>query len=96
VILLSTQNGEARKGKMTVVEAGRKGGQKTASTHGREFYEKIGRRGGEKVSSERGSEFFSEIGRKGGENRGNKTAGTKGGSNQQRRSQLSQHDKELT
>ncbi|MGD6853358.1 MAG: KGG domain-containing protein, partial [Candidatus Bathyarchaeia archaeon] len=39
---------------MTVAEAGRKGGQKTAATHGREFYEEIGRKGGEKVSSERG------------------------------------------
>ena len=29
---------------MTVAEAGRKGGEKTASTHGREFYEEIGRK----------------------------------------------------
>ena len=57
---------EERKGKMTVAEAGRKGGEKTASTHGREFYEKIGRKGGEKVSMERGPEFYSEIGSKGG------------------------------
>ena len=37
------------KGKMTVQEAGRKGGMKTAETHGREFYEKIGQKGGQKV-----------------------------------------------
>jgi uncharacterized protein len=58
---------EERKGKMTVAEAGRKGGEKTASTHGREFYEEIGRKGGEKVSKERGPEFYSEIGSKGGQ-----------------------------
>ena len=33
---------------MTVREAGRKGGQKTASTHGHEFYEEIGQKGGAK------------------------------------------------
>ena len=39
---------ENRKGKMTVAEAGRKGGEKTSQTHGREFYEEIGRKGGRK------------------------------------------------
>lgn len=34
---------------MTVQEAGRKGGEETARTHGREFYEEIGRKGGQKV-----------------------------------------------
>jgi uncharacterized protein len=66
VNILSTR-AEERKGKMTVAEAGRKGGEKTASTHGREFYEEIGRKGGEKVSMERGPEFYSEIGSKGGQ-----------------------------
>ena len=37
------------KGKMTVEEAERKGGQRTALTHGREFYSEIGQRGGQKV-----------------------------------------------
>jgi general stress protein YciG len=32
---------------MTVEEAGRKGGQRTAETHGREFYSEIGKKGGE-------------------------------------------------
>ena len=33
-------------GKMTVEEAGRKGGETTKETHGREFYQEIGRKGG--------------------------------------------------
>ncbi len=36
------------KGGMTVSEAGRMGGEKTAETHGREFYEEIGHKGGQK------------------------------------------------
>jgi general stress protein YciG len=31
---------------LTVKEAGRKGGQKTAQTHGPEFYSEIGSKGG--------------------------------------------------
>jgi uncharacterized protein len=38
-----------RKGKMTVEEAGRMGGEKTSETHGPEFYSKIGHKGGQKV-----------------------------------------------
>jgi general stress protein YciG len=38
-----------RKGEMTVSEAGRMGGEKTAETHGREFYEEIGHKGGQRV-----------------------------------------------
>ncbi len=34
------------KGKMTVEEAGRKGGERTSETHGREFYSSIGQKGG--------------------------------------------------
>jgi len=77
VNFLSTRTEEARKGKMTVAEAGRKGGQKTAATHGREFYEEIGRKGGEKVSSERGPEFYSEIGSKGGSERAKQHEGSR-------------------
>jgi len=43
---LTAQN---KKGKMTVAEAGRKGGEKTARTHGEEFYSEIGRKGGQRV-----------------------------------------------
>jgi uncharacterized protein len=40
---------EKSKGKMTVEEAGRLGGEKTAETHGPEFYSEIGSKGGQKV-----------------------------------------------
>ena len=36
-------------GTMTVQEAGRKGGMKTAQTHGKDFYEEIGHKGGQRV-----------------------------------------------
>lgn len=59
------------KGEMTVSEAGKRGGEKTAETHGHEFYEEIGRKGGQKggeTTSERyGHEFYEEIGHKGGQ-----------------------------
>ncbi|MFA7253606.1 MAG: KGG domain-containing protein [Patescibacteria group bacterium] len=58
-------------GDMTVREAGRKGGQRTSQTHGREFYEEIGHMGGAKggraTSQKYGPEFYSEIGHKGGQ-----------------------------
>ncbi len=59
-----------KKGEMTVEEAGHKGGEKTAKTHGREFYEEIGRKGGEKVKEEKGPEFYHKIGEKGGKKGG--------------------------
>jgi len=37
------------KGKVSVSEAGRRGGEKTSKTHGREFYQEIGHKGGQKV-----------------------------------------------
>lgn len=46
-------HGKSQKGsekqQMTVAEAGRRGGRRTAETHGREFYEEIGHKGGQKV-----------------------------------------------
>jgi general stress protein YciG len=63
---MQDKNSKDSKQPMTVKEAGRKGGLKTAATHGREFYEEIGRKGGEKVFGTYGPEFYSEIGRKGG------------------------------
>ena len=45
MILLNEKN----RGKMTVEEAGRMGGQKTSETHGPEFYSEIGSKGGQKV-----------------------------------------------
>ncbi|HUL62586.1 MAG TPA: hypothetical protein VLT35_05940 [Methanocella sp.] len=58
------------KGGMTVREAGHKGGEETAKTHGREFYEEIGHKGGEKTAETHGKEFYEEIGHKGGEKGG--------------------------
>lgn len=59
------------KGAISVQEAGRKGGERTASTHGHEFYSEIGHKGGAKggraTSEKYGPEFYSEIGHKGGQ-----------------------------
>lgn len=65
---------KSSKGDMPVSEAGRKGGEKTAKTHGHEFYEDIGHKGGEKTAETHGHEFYEEIGHKGGE-----VGGPKGG-----------------
>jgi general stress protein YciG len=50
---------DRRKGKMTVEEAGRLGGEKTSETHGEEFYSEIGHKGGQKVKRliEEGKEY---------------------------------------
>lgn len=61
------QNKNQGGGKMTVEEAGRKGGEATRNEHGPEFYSEIGRKGGESVSQDR--QHMSDIGRKGGEAR---------------------------
>ncbi len=42
-------NEKPRKGKMTVAEAGRKGGKSTSATHGKDFYKAIGHKGGTRV-----------------------------------------------
>ena len=36
-------------GTMSVNEAGRRGGEATSQSHGREFYERIGHKGGQRV-----------------------------------------------
>ena len=54
------------KKKMTVEEAGRKGGARTALTRGRQFYQEIGRKGGEARRGKLGPEGYRELGRKGG------------------------------
>jgi general stress protein YciG len=63
---------------------GRKGGERTAETHGRQFYQEIGRKGGEARAEDLGPEGYSALGRKGGEkvsqNRAHMSAiGKKGG-----------------
>jgi uncharacterized protein len=44
----NAKNTNPNQGQMTVQEAGELGGQRTAETHGREFYEEIGHKGGQK------------------------------------------------
>jgi uncharacterized protein len=60
-------NNELNKGGMTVSEAGRKGGKKTAETHGQAFYQSIGKKGGESRKRELGHNGYVDLGRKGGE-----------------------------
>src|SRR5262245_42983215 len=62
--MASDDRGAAKK--MTVEEAGRRGGARTAETHGRQFYQEIGRKGGEARRGKLGSEGYRELGRKGG------------------------------
>ncbi|HUO55874.1 MAG TPA: KGG domain-containing protein [Candidatus Paceibacterota bacterium] len=46
---MANRKNNTGRGSMTTSEAGKKGGDKTASTHGREFYQEIGHKGGQKV-----------------------------------------------
>ena len=45
---------------MTVEEAGRRGGLKTAETHGEEFYSEIGRKGG-KIGGPKGGQRVRKL-----------------------------------
>ncbi len=67
-------NAEKRKGKMTVEEAGRMGGEKTSETHGPEFYSEIGSKGGSKRAMQHegsaeaaGKTSLEEAGHRGGQ-----------------------------
>ena len=51
---------EEKKGKMTVQEAGRKGGLKTSEIHGEEFYSEIGRKGG-KIGGSKGGQRVRKL-----------------------------------
>lgn len=51
--------------KMTVVEAGRKGGLACREKHGPEHHKELGKRGGA-ATAQRGSEHFKSIGKLGG------------------------------
>src|SRR5260221_33322 len=57
------------KGDITVRQAGRKGGKKTATKHGADFYREIGRRGGQARKKQLGAGGYADLGRKGGEAR---------------------------
>ena len=48
------------KGKMTVEEAGRKGGLRTSETHGEQFYSEIGRKGG-KIGGPKGGQRVRKL-----------------------------------
>jgi general stress protein YciG len=50
---------ENNKESMSVNEAGRRGGEATSKTHGREFYEEIGHKGGE-IGGQRVRELIEE------------------------------------
>jgi general stress protein YciG len=52
------------KGKMTVEEAGRRGGLRTSATHGEEFYSAIGRKGG-KIGGPKGGQRVRKLIREG-------------------------------
>ncbi len=54
-------------GKMTVEEAGRKGGQKVKAQRGSEFFSEIGKKGG--VARKQQGADYKELGRRGGEAR---------------------------
>ncbi len=63
-----------KKGKMTVAEAGRMGGEKTAETHGPEFYSEIGSKGGSQRAKQHegtmeaiGKTSLEEAGHRGGQ-----------------------------
>ena len=65
---------ERRRGKITVAEAGRMGGEKTALTHGPEFYSEIGSKGGSQRAKQhegtleaRGKTSLEEAGHRGGQ-----------------------------
>lgn len=56
---LPKRNENTIKGSMSVSEAGKKGGQRTASSHGHEFYRTIGHKGGE-IGGRRVKELIEE------------------------------------
>jgi uncharacterized protein len=67
-------NEDKKKGKMTVEEAGRMGGEKTSETHGPEFYSEIGSKGGserakqhEGTAEAEGKTSLEEAGHRGGQ-----------------------------
>ncbi|MGD6935313.1 MAG: hypothetical protein ACQCN5_14015 [Candidatus Bathyarchaeia archaeon] len=65
---------ESKRGKMSVAEAGRKGGLRTSETHGEEFYSEIGSKGGSKRALQHegspeaaGKTSLEEAGHRGGQ-----------------------------
>jgi len=54
------QGKQQQQGSMSVQEAGRRGGESTAATHGREFYQDIGQKGGE-IGGQKGGQRVKEL-----------------------------------
>lgn len=53
--------------KMTVAEAGQKGGRTVAEKYGEAFFKEIGKKGGDALVEKRGPTYYSKIGKKGGQ-----------------------------
>ncbi|HEY2003910.1 MAG TPA: Em GEA1 (EM1) [Candidatus Saccharimonadia bacterium] len=47
--MATSKRNQNQEGTMSVNEAGRRGGEATSQSHGREFYEEIGQKGGQRV-----------------------------------------------
>lgn len=47
--MATNKRNQNQEGTMSVNEAGRRGGEATSQSHGREFYEEIGQKGGQRV-----------------------------------------------
>jgi general stress protein YciG len=60
-------------GRMTVQEAGRRGGESVKQKYGAAFYETIGRKGGQATKEAHGHAFYEQIGKKGGKKGGETT-----------------------
>ncbi len=71
-------NQEGKRKKMTVEEAGRKGGVTTAERYGREFYQAIGRKGGEARAADEDIQSGA-LGRKGAAARNQQRSGARKG-----------------
>jgi general stress protein YciG len=74
VIPLPNREEDTKRGKMSVAEAGKKGGQRTSETHGEEFYSEIGSKGGSQRAKQhegspeaKGKTSLEEAGHKGGQ-----------------------------
>ncbi|MCT3399670.1 KGG domain-containing protein, partial [Lentilactobacillus hilgardii] len=61
---------EKKDDKLTREESGEKGGEATAKSHDKDFYEKIGKKGGQKggeaTAKSHDKDFYEKIGKKGG------------------------------
>jgi general stress protein YciG len=52
--------------RVTVREAGRRGGERVRDKYGAKHFSEIGEKGGKRLKEMRGAEYFAEIGKRGG------------------------------